>query len=165
MMKFHSNQGVQFSKIISCKTRNKLLNLPWIRIFMVSLLCIMVMSCERTNKFILHKMQSKPTPNCTLFLLFTSQINGHFDSWFQPSFDDVCYMDSVITRVTLSEVEPEKFAISKPHIKQTKKLLKEALVAERGEEDVLLDGGIEKLVGRDNNNNDYNNYCYWALRI
>lgn len=73
-------------------------------------------------------------------------------------------MDSVITRVTLSEVEPEKFAISKPHIKQTKKLLKEALVAERGEEDVLLDGGIEKLVGRDNNN-DYNNYCYWALRI
>lgn len=76
-------------------------------------------------------------------------------------------MDSVITRVTLSEVEPEKFAISKPHIKQTKKLLKEALVAERGEEDVLLDGGIEKLVGRDNNNNnDYNNnYCYWALRI
>ena len=45
-------------------------------------------------------------------------------------------MDSVITRVTLSEVEPEKFAISKPHIKQTKKLLKEALVAERGEEDV-----------------------------
>ena len=72
-------------------------------------------------------------------------------------------MDSVITRVTLSEVEPEKFAISKPHIKQTKKLLKEALVAERGEEDVLLDGGIEKLVDRDNNNNDYNNYCYWAL--
>ena len=66
-------------------------------------------------------------------------------------------MDSVITRVTLSEVEPEKFAISKPHIKQTKKLLKEALVAERGEEDVLLDGGIEKLVGRDNNNNDYTN--------
>lgn len=74
-------------------------------------------------------------------------------------------MDSVITRVTLSEVEPEKFAISKPHIKQTKKLLKEALVAERGEEDVLLDGGIEKLVGRDKNNNDYNNYYYWALQI
>lgn len=52
-------------------------------------------------------------------------------------------MDSVITRVTLSEVEPEKFAISKPHVKQTKKLLKEALVAERGEEDVLLDEGRE----------------------
>ena len=88
-------------------------------------------------------MQSKPTPYCTVFLIFTSQINGHFDSWFQPSFDDVCYMDSVITRVALSEVEPEKFAISKPHIKQTKKLLKEALVAERGEEDVLLNEGRE----------------------
>lgn len=85
------------------------------------------------------------------------------DNLYEPSFDDVCYMDSVITRVTLSEVEPEKFAISKPHIKQTKKLLKEALVAERGEEDVLLDGGIEKLVDRDNNNNDYNNYCFYLL--
>ena len=50
-------------------------------------------------------------------------------------------MDSVITRVALSEVEPEKFAISKPHIKQTKKLLKEALAAERGEEDVVEDEG------------------------
>ena len=43
-------------------------------------------------------------------------------------------MDSVITRVSVSEVEPEKFAVSKPHIKQTKKLLKEALAAERGED-------------------------------
>ena len=59
----------------------------------------------------------------------------------QASFDDVCYMDSVITRVALSEVEPEKFAISKSHIKQTKKLLKEALAAERGEEVVLEDEG------------------------
>ena len=55
---------------------------------------------------------------------------------FQVSFDDVCYMDSVITRVALSEVQPEKYAISKPHVKQTKKLLKEALAAERGEEEV-----------------------------
>ena len=52
-------------------------------------------------------------------------------------------MDSVITRVTLSDVGVVKFAICKPHIKQTKKLLKEALVAERGEEDVLLDEGRE----------------------
>ena len=43
-------------------------------------------------------------------------------------------MDSVITRVSVSEVEPEKFAVSKPHIKQTKKLLKEALASERGED-------------------------------
>ena len=41
----------------------------------------------------------------------------------------------------MSEVEPEKFAISKPHIKQTKKLLKEALAAERGEDDTVEDGG------------------------
>lgn len=60
---------------------------------------------------------------------------------FQVSFDDVCYMDCVITRVALSEVEPEKFAISKAHIKQTKKLLKEALAAEQGEEDVGEDEG------------------------
>ena len=57
----------------------------------------------------------------------------------QVSFDDVCYMDSVITRVALSETQPEKYSISKPHIKQTKKLLKEALAAERGEEEVLQD--------------------------
>ena len=50
-------------------------------------------------------------------------------------------MDSVITRVALSEVQPEKYSISKPHIKQTKKLLKEALAAERGEEEVSQDEG------------------------
>lgn len=50
-------------------------------------------------------------------------------------------MDSVITRVAMSEVEPEKFAISKPHIKQTKKLLREALAAERGEDDTMEDEG------------------------
>ena len=50
-------------------------------------------------------------------------------------------MDCVITRVALSEVEPEKFAISKPHIKQTKKLLKEALAAEKGEDDTVEDEG------------------------
>lgn len=50
-------------------------------------------------------------------------------------------MDSVITRVALSEVQPEKYAISKPHVKQTKKLLKEALAAERGEEEVSQDEG------------------------
>ena len=51
-------------------------------------------------------------------------------------------MDSVITRVAMSEVEPEKFAVSKLHIKQTKKLLKEALAAERGEDDTVEDEGI-----------------------
>lgn len=51
-------------------------------------------------------------------------------------------MDSVITRVAMSEVEPEKFVVSKPHIKQTKKLLKEALAAERGEDDTVEDEGI-----------------------
>ena len=50
-------------------------------------------------------------------------------------------MDSVITRVAMSEVAPEKFAVSKPHIKQTKKLLKEALATERGEEDTAEDEG------------------------
>ena len=64
-----------------------------------------------------------------------------FSTFFQVSFDDVCYMDSVITRVALSEVQPEKYSISKPHIKQTKKLLKEALAAERGEEEVSQDEG------------------------
>lgn len=65
----------------------------------------------------------------------------------QVSFDDVCYMDSVITRVALSEVQPEKYAISKPHVKQTKKLLKEALAAERGEEEVSQDEGGMFLKG------------------
>ena len=55
-------------------------------------------------------------------------------------------MDSVITRVAMSEVEPEKFAISKPHIKQTKKLLKEALAAERGEDDAVEDEGTALCV-------------------
>ncbi|XP_073244839.1 poly [ADP-ribose] polymerase tankyrase-like isoform X3 [Porites lutea] len=63
------------------------------------------------------------------------------DNLYEVSFDDVCYMDSVITRVALSEVQPEKYSISKPHIKQTKKLLKEALAAERGEEEVSQDEG------------------------
>ena len=58
-------------------------------------------------------------------------------------------MDSVITRITLSEVEPEKFAISKPHIKQTKKLLKEALAAERGEENVVEDEGTICMIDYD----------------
>ena len=65
----------------------------------------------------------------------------NFESTFKVSFDDVCHMDSVITRVAMSEVEPEKFAISKPHIKQTKKLLKEALAAERGDDDTVEDEG------------------------
>lgn len=55
-------------------------------------------------------------------------------------------MDSVITRVALSEVEPGKFSISKSHIKQTKKLLKEALAAERGEEVVLEDEGVTNFI-------------------
>lgn len=50
-------------------------------------------------------------------------------------------MDSVITRVAMSEVEPEKFAVSKRHIRQTKKLLKEALATERGEEVTAEDEG------------------------
>ena len=57
-------------------------------------------------------------------------------------------MDSVITRVALSEVQPEKYAISKPHLKQTKKLLKEALAAERGEEEVSQDEGGLFLKGK-----------------
>ena len=65
----------------------------------------------------------------------------NFESMLQVSFDDVCHMDSVITRVAMSELEPEKFAISKPHIKQTKKLLKEALAAERREDDTVEDAG------------------------
>ena len=56
-------------------------------------------------------------------------------------------MDSVITRVALSEVQPEKYAISKPHVKQTKKLLKEALAAEQGEEEVSQDEGGMFLKG------------------
>ena len=51
-------------------------------------------------------------------------------------------MDSVITRVAVEEVGGGKFFIYKPHIKHTKKLLKEALAAERGEDDVLHDEGI-----------------------
>ena len=50
-------------------------------------------------------------------------------------------MDSVITRVALSEFELGKFAISKPHIKQTKKLLREALAAEAGN-DQTFEGDV-----------------------
>jgi len=41
----------------------------------------------------------------------------------------------------MSEMEPEKFAVCRPHIKQTKKLLKEALAAERGADDTMEDEG------------------------
>ena len=70
----------------------------------------------------------------------------NFELISKVSFDDVCHMDSVITRVAMSEVKPEKFAISKPHIKQTKKRLKEALAAERGEDDTVEDEGAVLLI-------------------
>lgn len=78
---------------------------------------------------------------CSIPFLIVCQFT--LESILQVSFDDVCHMDSVVTRVTVSELEPEKFAVSKQHIKQTKKLLKEALAAERGEEDIPEEGTIK----------------------
>lgn len=74
------------------------------------------------------------------------------ESILQVSFDDVCHMDSVITRVAMSEFEPERFAISRQHIKQTRKLLREALAAEHGDEDIPEEGAINN----DSNENTIN---------
>ena len=40
----------------------------------------------------------------------------------------------MITRVKIEETKAGKFSLPKQHIKQTKKLLREALAEERGEE-------------------------------
>lgn len=85
-------------------------------------------------------------------LYFTTQSLWIYSN-LQVSFDDVCHMDSVITRVTMSEFEPEKFAVSRQHIKQTKKLLRESLAAERGEEDMPEEGAIK------HNNNKNETIC------
>jgi len=50
----------------------------------------------------------------------------------QASFDDVCETASVITRITLDEIDG-KFSLPPKCIKQTKRLLREALAEERGE--------------------------------
>ena len=74
--------------------------------------------------------------------------NVHFlVCYSQSSFDDVCYMESVITRIKL-EIIPDQegmFTIPRQHLKKTVRLLREALAAERGEElegTVLLRGAM-----------------------
>ena len=83
------------------------------------------------------------------------------ESILQVSFDDVCHMDSVITRVAMSEFEPERFAISRQHIKQTRKLLREALAAEHGDEDIPEEGAIKN----DSNENTINGLNPGVIRV
>ncbi|XP_048584119.1 poly [ADP-ribose] polymerase tankyrase isoform X2 [Nematostella vectensis] len=63
-----------------------------------------------------------------------SWFNRIDENVYEPSFDDVCSMVSVITRVTLLEHINGTFSLPKKHVRQTKKLLREALMAERGEQ-------------------------------
>lgn len=83
------------------------------------------------------------------------------ESILQVSSDDVCHMDSVITRVAMSEFEPERFAISRQHIKQTRKLLREALAAEHGDEDIPEEGAINN----DSNENTINGLNPGVIRV
>ena len=61
----------------------------------------------------------------------------HLNFYFpQVSYDDECHIDAVITRVTIEEKETGKFSLPKQHIKQTKRLLHEALAQEKGDEPI-----------------------------
>lgn len=93
---------------------------------------------EEGDFYVCRVLEDVPESSTSFGVAWFNRVD---DNLYEVSFDDVCYMDSVITRVALSEVQPEKYSISKPHIKQTKKLLKEALAAERGEEEVSQDEG------------------------
>ena len=98
------------------------------------------------NSLYLHNFSQLDPPfenlwMCHYFIALRLWVLFTILNQFKVSFDDVCHMDSVITRVAMSEMEPEKFAVCRPHIKQTKKLLKEALGAERGADDTMEDEG------------------------
>lgn len=116
-------------------------------------------SAELLTKIWVTCVKLKST-HCAIFLklyffilYYTVIVDLFVECNLQVSFDDVCHMDSVITRVTMSEFEPEKFAVSRQHIKQTKKLLRESLAAERGEEDMPEEGAIK------HNNNKNETIC------
>lgn len=142
-----------------------MLNLPWIRIFMMSLLCIMVLSCETTNKFILHKMWSNPPSTAPFSSFLPAKLLGililDFSHHLMMSVTWIL-SSPVLLCLKLNQISlqsPSRTLNRQRNFWRKLWLLKE-------EKRMFCLRKVEKLFGRDNNNNnDYNNYYYWALQI